>query len=359
MKIKQGKEIADAVLYEGYLLYPYRRSAIKNRQRWTFGVVYPKEFSEANGGIDPWMMRTECLVTTQGNGDTSLDIYIRFLHLLSVRRGEVGDDSMGHDELGCVRSDSYNGHMSPWEPAASRAFETWEEAREREVSVSNLSPGELVAHPCTVEITFPGEHMVEEAITDIQALMRVHKPLRGAVIIAAEQIGEETFKISVQIENTTPGTGAITSRGDSIVLQSFVSTHTLLQVRQGAFVSLLEPPEALKPLAQGCQNLHTWPVLVGNEGEHDVMLSSPIILYDYPQIAPESPGPLFDGTEIDELLTLRIMTLTDEEKREIREGDVRGREILERTENMSPEQFMKLHGVIRSLRPVDEGREHG
>src|SRR6266516_1172519 len=340
MKIKQGKEIADAVLYEGYLLYPYRRSAIKNRQRWTFGVVYPKEFSEANGGIDPWMMRTECLVTTQGNGDTSLDIYIRFLHLLSVRRGEVGDDSMGHDELGRVTSDPYNGRMSQWEPAASRAFETWEEAREREVSISNLSPGELLA---------------EEATTDI----RVHKPLWGAVIIAAEQVGEETFKISVQIKNTTPGTGAITSRGDSFVLQSFVSTHTLLQVRQGAFVSLLEPPEALKPLAQGCQNLHTWPVLVGNEGEHDVMLSSPIILYDYPQIAPESPGPLFDGTEIDELLTLRIMTLTDEEKREIREGDVRGREILERTENMSPEQFMKLHGVIRSLRPVDEGREHG
>jgi len=85
------------------------------------------------------------------------------------------------------------------------------------------------------------------------------------------------------------------------------------------------------------------------------MLSSPIILYDYPQIAPESPGPLFDGTEIDEILILRIMTLTDEEKREIREGDSRGREILERAENMTPEQFMKLHGVIRNLRSVESG----
>src|SRR5271157_5460984 len=128
MRIKQGKEIADAVLYEGYLLYPYRRSAIKNRQRWTFGVVYPKEFSEANGGIDPWTMRTECLVTTQGNGETSLDIYTRFLHLLSVRRGEAGDDSIGHDELERDTSDTNNGDMNERELAASQAFETWEEA---------------------------------------------------------------------------------------------------------------------------------------------------------------------------------------------------------------------------------------
>ena len=355
MRMEQGKEIADAVLYEGYLLYPYRRSAIKNRQRWTFGVVYPKEFSEANGGIDPWMMRTECLVTTQGNADTSLDIHTRFLHLLSVRRGEAVDDSPGHNALQPDTSNTINGDMSLLEFAATRMLDTWEEAREREVSVSNLSLDELVAHPRKVKIMFPGERMVEAATTDSQAMVRLHKPLRGAVIIAAEQLDEETFKLSVQIENTTPETGTVTSRGDSIVLQSFVSTHTLLQVRQGAFISLLEPPEALKPLAQVCQNLRTWPVLVGNEGEHDVMLSSPIILYDYPQIAPESPGPLFDGTEIDEILILRIMTLTDEEKREIREGDSRGREILERAENMTPEQFMKLHGVIRNLRSVESG----
>jgi len=120
----------------------------------------------------------------------------------------------------------------------------------------------------------------------------------------------------------------------------------------------MDPPEALKAVAQGCQNLRTWPVLAGNEGEYDTILSSPIILYDFPQIAPESPGALFDGTEIDEILTLRIMTLTDEEKQEMRQGDERAREILERTEALSPEQFMKLHGVIRNLRPVDEGGEH-
>jgi len=83
-------------------------------------------------------------------------------------------------------------------------------------------------------------------------------------------------------------------------------------------------------------------------------LSSPIILYDYPQIAPESAGELFDSTEIDEILTLRILTLTDEEKREMRNLDDRGRRILERTETMPLEQLMKLHGAVRGLRTVVE-----
>jgi hydrogenase maturation protease len=80
------------------------------------------------------------------------------------------------------------------------------------------------------------------------------------------------------------------------------------------------------------------------------MLSSPIILYDYPQVAPESPGDLFDGGEIDEILSLRIMTMTDEEKQEMRDSDERTRKILERTENLPEEQLMKLHGALRGLR---------
>jgi hypothetical protein len=83
-----------------------------------------------------------------------------------------------------------------------------------------------------------------------------------------------------------------------------------------------------------------------------MMLSSPIILYDYPQVAPESPGDLFDGAEIDEILTLRILTLSDDEKAEIRSGGARAREVLERSETLPPEQMMKLHGALRGLRPA-------
>jgi hydrogenase maturation protease len=128
---------------------------------------------------------------------------------------------------------------------------------------------------------------------------------------------------------------------------SLVSTHTILSLQGGEFVSLLEPPEQLRDLAAACENVGAWPVLVGEPGERDTVLSSPIILYDYPRIAPESAGSLFDGTEIDEILTLRIMTLTDAEKLEMASGDERARQILERTESMPVEQFMKMHGVLR------------
>jgi hypothetical protein len=135
-------------------------------------------------------------------------------------------------------------------------------------------------------------------------------------------------------------------------MRSLVSAHTLLGVYDGEFISLLEPPDDLKDLARSCQNMGTWPVLVGAPGERDTMLSSPIILYDYPQIAPESPGDLFDGTEIDEILALRIMTMTEDEKREMRNTDARARQILERTESLPAEQLRKLHGTLRDMRAL-------
>jgi hypothetical protein len=350
MRIEQIKEIANAVLYEGYLLYPYRRSAIKNRQRWTFGVVYPREYCEANGGIEPWTIRTECLVKGQGYKDILLDVRARFLHLL-VRKAIRPGITTAPPETNADMPDA-----SEWSIASRLANEPWEEGIEREVTALDLSLNDLANHPRLIEIKFPGGYLAEDQNDAAEsAIVREQRPIAGTLRIAAELVGGDLFKLSVQIENRAPETSSLTNQ---ILLQSFVSTHSILQVRQGAFISLMDPPEALQAIARGCQNTGTWPVLAGNEGDHDSMLSSPIILYDYPQIAPESPGTLFDGTEIDELLTLRIMTLTEEEKQEIRQGDERAREILERTEALSPEQFMKLHGTIRGLRPIDEGGKH-
>jgi hypothetical protein len=340
VKIAQVKEIANAVLYEGYLLYPYRHSAIKNRQRWTFGVVYPRAYSEASEGLEPWTMHTECLVSGQ---DPSIDVYIRFLHLIQ-RTVDKGGEQSSED----THTKRMLGYQAP---------EAWEEGMEREVCISELDLNELVASLRLVEINFPGDRMMEQGRTG-EVIVREQQPLAGDIILSAERLDTNLFKLSIHIENRTLSTnpGTDVAQAEAIqrppMLQSFVSTHTLLQVRQGVFISLLEPPEAVQDAVQSCQNIHTWPVLVGNEGECDTMLSSPIILYDYPQIAPESPGPLFDGTEIDEILMLRILTLSDEEKQEIRQGDERAREILERTESLSPEQFMKLHGVIRNLKPA-------
>ena len=97
-------------------------------------------------------------------------------------------------------------------------------------------------------------------------------------------------------------------------------------------------------------------MLVGEPEKHerDALLSSPIILYDYPQIAPESPGDLFDGLEIDEILTLRVMAMSDAEKVEMRQVDEQARKILERTENMSSDHLLKMHGVMRSVPASNE-----
>jgi hydrogenase maturation protease len=169
--------------------------------------------------------------------------------------------------------------------------------------------------------------------------------------VQANLVGRDLYKIRVSVCNTS---SCDTAHRDEALTQSLVSTHSIIGIQGGEFVSLLDPPDELRDFTAACQNVGTWPVLVGEDGQRDSMLSSPIILYDYPQIAPESPGALFDGTEIDEILTLRILTLTDDEKREISRSDERARQILERTESMPAEQFMKMHGVARCLKEVQE-----
>jgi hydrogenase maturation protease len=181
-------------------------------------------------------------------------------------------------------------------------------------------------------------------------ILREKASVAGMVELAAQRLQEGVFKLTARIANISRFANSGPAKRDEALARSLVSAHTILKVRAGEFVSLVDPPEAYSEFAQTCQNIGTWPVLVGEEGQRDALLSSPIILYDYPQIAPESPGDLFDGAEIDEILSLRIMTLTDEEKREMRESDDRARKILERTETLPQEQLMKLHGALRGLR---------
>jgi hypothetical protein len=345
MNIEQAKEIANAVLYEGYLLYPYRQSALKNRQRWTIGVVYPREYSEANGGLEPWAMQTECLVL--GGADTTLDLYVRFLHIF-LRGVRHAEDREGSAQ-GCGNVSS----TREWSIASRLAGEPQEEGREREVRIANCSLGKLAEQAHTLDFAFPDERDGEEE-EPAGEFIRNLRPLKGSLSVAVQPINTGLFKLTLRLENHTPETAAIAGLRNGLMLHCFIASHAIFQIRQGAFVSLMDPPEEMREAAGECRNVHTWPVLIGTEGDADLMLSSPIILYDYPQIAPESPGPLFDGTEIDEILTLRILTLTDEEKHEMRQRDRRAREILERTERLTPEAFMKLHGTIRRMRPVEE-----
>ncbi len=329
-----AKKIAEAVLYEGYLLWPYRRSARKNQQRWTFGGVYPRVYSEARGEDDPWIMQTQCLVS--GDEGSTIEVRVRFLHVVERKVGiKCGDTLEFVEEL----------------RVGGELYLPWDEAAEREVAVGRFKLSKLPGSPERVEIDVPGgsgeEPLVEPTGEVMGALVRTWRPLRGAVEVGAEPLREGTFRVTVRITNTTPWGG---EDRESTLKQTFVSTHTALEVAGGGFVSLMDPPEELREAAEGCENEKTWPVLVGEEGERSMMLSAPIILYDYPQIAPESPGDLFDGTEIDQMLILNVLNLTDEEKEEMRASDPRGREILERCESLTPEELMQLNGTFRDIR---------
>ena len=318
--------IANAVLYEGYLLYPYRPS-VKNRRRWTFGGLFPRSYSEANLGTDPWMSQTECLV--QADEGARLSVRVRFLQL-QVRRVE---------REGAIPTD-------PGGPS------DWQEAVEREVDVVDYHLTALVESPRTIAFGFP-RHLERDPVPDADGtVIREQEPIAGTVELSAHRVDAGLCKVTLKVSNSTPIEQADRIGRDEAQLQAIVSTHAILRVRDGAFVSSIDPPEKWSEFAAGCLNIGAWPVLVGEPGDRHTMLSAPMILDDYPQIAPESPGDLFDSTEIDEILTLRILTLTDDEKQAMADVDERARALLERTESIAREQLMGLHGTIRGLRTV-------
>jgi hydrogenase maturation protease len=344
--------IVKAVLYEGYMLYPYRPSAVKNRQRFNFGVVYPKAYGDAQNEPDAARMQTECLL--RASGLTQCIVRVRFLRMIERTVGKVrapaAELSAATEEtLEKVERLEVNGKI----------FQPWQEGSEEIIELPAFNPEDLVKQ--SVEWSFGlSAKREKELIRDEQGqivavVFRDKSNIAGLIDLEAKQVSHGLFRLTVRIFNMSLLADVADADREDALARSLVSAHTVLEVRGGQFVSLIDPPEECREFASQCQNVKTWPVLVGEEGDLDTVLSSPIILYDYPQIAPESPGDLFDGAEIDEILSLRIMTMTDEEKQEMRESDDRARKILERTEILPEEQFMKLHGVLRGLRPGKGG----
>ena len=346
MNCERVEKIINSVLYEGYMLYPYRPSAIKNRQRWNFGVIYPATYGRREDITESWSMQTELLVI--GTELTTLDVKARFLHLVAR---EISQLVAGPPESEQISPQSFRAVESL--EVGGQVFQPWQEVVERDANAWGLRLNDLVTQPLRLSFSFPPSRKTE-MLSDpsgpvVGLIVTRQESLDVRLEIAAEACGNELFRVSLRVLNLTELEGGNLSNRDEILMRSLVSTHAIFGLHAGEFVSLSDPPEPFRQVAAACRNIGTWPVLVGEEGERDMMLSSPIILYDYPKVAPESTGNLFDGTEIDELLTLRIMTLTDEEKRAMSQGDERARQILERTETMSLEQMMKFHGGMRSL----------
>ena len=321
------RAIADAVLYEGYILWPYRRSALKNQRRFTFGGVYPPEHTVMHPD-DADRMRTEVLL--EADASASLQVEVRFLQV--VQRTVCDAQGQPVDEL-VVDGER---HLS------------WEEAIERQLDVPLLHIG----GPGTdLDITIaPGNE--REAVFDaggiaVGSLHRTWRRIDALVSVSVVPAGDRLWRVTVEVRNVTPLTPG-TPRQE-VLGRTLCSTHTMLRTDGGAFVSATDPPAQHVDAVAACSNVGTWPVLVGDPPDRTTILSSPIILEDYPRVAPESPGDLFDGGEIDQLLVLNILALTDEEKAEMRASDPRAREILERTEALTPEQLMALHGTIREF----------
>ncbi len=331
-------KVADAVLYEGYMLYPYRPSAIKNQQRWSFGILYPPAYQEVRDGTERNYLHSECLLEIAGNA--ALHIELRFLHLLFR---QVARSVEGRFEP--VPSLLANGHL----------VESWDEGVTRSVEL-NVSP--LATPRFTIPqqhpFRFPGSTETKLLHDDVGAvtgsISRTQHEVSGTISILPEVIRQGLLKLSLDVTNTT----GMQESGDrnSALLRSLLSAHIILAAERASFVSLLDPPEDLREPAAHCRNLGNFPVLAGSPPERDMLLCSPIVLYDYPQIAPESASDFYDATEMDEMLTLRMLTLTSEEKNEMRHADDRLRNLLERTEQSARQQLMRTHGTIRGMRPV-------
>jgi hypothetical protein len=336
--VDHARQVADAILYEGYLLYPYHQGSQKNQARFQFGVLMPPGY-HALDACEPSACQTECLLECAD--DAQVVIGVRFLQW---QRRRVQEITPGTGEFRDVDSVTVGGveHTA------------WEEAAEREqqvvVRVCELLDGDKDLPLYAAR----GEAAAD--LTDARGqlagrLIRSWNAIYGMIRLHAERVAGPygALRLRVRIENETIMPAPPRTRGDGLEL-ALIAAHALIMVPGGAFLSMTDPPEWAAAEVATCVNIGTWPVLAGPADCRDIVLSSPVILQDHPEIAAESPGDLFDATEIDEILTLRTLALTDTEKQAARATDPRAADLMDRVDGMPPEMLERMHGAIRYLR---------
>jgi hypothetical protein len=315
--LDEVRRVADAVLYEGYILYPYRASAQKNRSRWQFGVLMPPAFAAADPS-ETATMRSECVF--EHSGDPAAEVTVRFLQV--QRRRTAGNTG------------------------------SWDEAAEREVTVSAghraLLGGEGPGEGAVASFGIPGGE--DEEVTDGTRVVRHREPLTGTVSVRAVPLPGpwRAARLIIEVTNETALAGGPATR-DEALPGALVAAHLITTLSGGAFVSMTDPPEWASAAVAECESAGCWPALAGPKGSRTTMLAAPIILPEYAEVAAESPGELYDGTEIDEILTLRTLALSDEEKAAARATDPRAAALIDRVEAMDAPTMEQLHGTIRSL----------
>jgi hypothetical protein len=332
LRLADARQVAGATLYEGYVLYPYRASAGKNQLRWQFGVLAPPAFAASEAHA----MQTEVLV----DADPGARVHVRVRALqVQARTIETPDGPVASLDTG------------------ERVWTSFDEAVEHQLDLTDLDLDGLAGGERSVEWSWPGGTISEPIHgPDGQVIGRAVR--RRWAVQAVARVSAQwcdrlhtLARLTVTVDNTGPPAPVDGGGRDAVVRGALVAVHTLAAVDGGRFLSALDPPPYARADAAACTNAGTFPVLI----DDDVILSSPIILYDRPVVAPESAGDMFDATEIDEILALRVLTLTDEEKREARATDPRAAAVVDRCEAMTSDNFAALHGTFRSIRFTSDG----
>ena len=354
MSLAEARRVADAVLYEGYILYPYRASAQKNRSRWQFGVLMPPGYVAADPS-ETSTMRTECVF--EHHGQPTMEITLRFLQVQRRRT----------DGAAALSAPTPDTNVPDMGVLAMGVPAVWDEAVEQEVTVivssqALLGDGEADGDGTDTRFSLPGGEDTETMAG--ARVVRCREPLTGSLLVRAAPLPGpwQAARLTVQVTNESgypprrsgnfdgEGAGEALPGGRTEALPgALVAAHLLITVSGGAFISMTDPPEWASPQVAGCQNTGCWPVLAGPEGNRQVMLAAPIILPDHPQIASESAGELYDGTEIDEILTLRTLALSAEEKAAARATDPRAAALIDRVDAMDAPTMAQLHGTVRAM----------
>ncbi len=271
------EELLESVLWEGYALYPYTPGATKNATPTPFGIVYPPAYAAALASTFDHL-ELRCMV--QGPADAVLSAEVRFL-------AASGERHQG---------------------AAHR------------VELPGAMAGALAGRPARKEVSIGGLTL-------------------GMALETRPQLGENEYEVVLRVENLTLVSSGLDRAG--ALRRSLISTHPVLRVAGGRFVS---------PLEQPCGSVNTFPVLATDAD--DVVLGAAIVLPDHPRLAPESLGGLFDSTEIEEALLLHVRTLSDSEREEIERQDPAVREMIARAASATPEDIVALHGRVELRDPV-------
>jgi hypothetical protein len=326
--------IANAVLYEGYLLFPYTASSGKNRVRWQFGVIVPQAYAAAGTG-ETAEQQTEILIEGVPDVPVRLRILLRFLQV-EARRAEAWTGETFEPVAQLVAGDT--------------RYLTFDEGVEREIELSiDAAPALRQSVPIAVDGGIDHEVLYADDGEVRGRVVRERWPLSGIVTVECEAVdgAPALRKLRVRVENRSD---VVAGERAGALRTAFVSAHVLLAAENGAFVSVLDPTPDASAETEALKNRYVFPVLVGDaaagEQRSNLVLSSPIILYDFPKVAAQTDADAFDATEIDELLTLSVLSLPDAERDEARATDPRARAIVERAERFGPRELGQLHASV-------------